>query len=490
MTVDAETLIVGSGFAGTSVASQLPSDSFMLIDRGEPIDYLGAARRVEWSNLPQDRDTVTLREEAELAALSRGDPAKVSLPFSGMTVNIYAYIMGGISNLWGGYASRISRETFSREGVVSWPIDLEELAPFYVEAERLLSVHGDPEWPDYSVIGEIPGWRQWRDILRPWFPKAHVTPQAKNLSGYHAEPFGICLGNGNCHLCPNDAKARPTNVFPLLSAIGGAKVDQIQFEGNRAVSVSVTTSEGDVFVRFNKLVLATGGLENVAILKRSRLPREVPSSRVGRRYQDHTAAEVLVEMPFEVPRLSLGAESHMELPELSGYFEGIEIKSIFLIWYPESQFMAASIKDPLLDDATLIERSKRMASIYLQIEIPPEWNLSVVSRGNNVYLDTFPYLRHVAVIDRAVKQICDRIRELGLHIGVVVPHYRRAFGGHHYSGATPMSRNEGAVVDSNQKLIGTDNVYLNGASVLPRCGNSGPTLSLVALGLRLGRYLG
>jgi choline dehydrogenase-like flavoprotein len=52
-----------------------------------------------------------------------------------------------------------------------------------------------------------------------------------------------------------------------------------------------------------------------------------------------------------------------------------------------------------------------------------------------------------------------------------------------------MSRTEGRVVSSEQLLLGTDNVYINGGSVLPRCGGSGPTHSIVALGLRLGEHL-
>jgi choline dehydrogenase-like flavoprotein len=52
-----------------------------------------------------------------------------------------------------------------------------------------------------------------------------------------------------------------------------------------------------------------------------------------------------------------------------------------------------------------------------------------------------------------------------------------------------MSRDASRVVDADLRLIGTDNVYVNGASVIPRAGGSGPTLTIAALGLRLGEYL-
>jgi choline dehydrogenase-like flavoprotein len=489
MSVDIDTLIVGSGFAGLSVASRLPADSFMVIDRGEPFDYAAIAGRYRLDHFAEGPGLLSQVTDAELVAIGSSQTEPTHLPLSGMSVNVYANVMGGISNFWGGYAARVTRETFERDGIVSWPLTADTLEPYYEEAERLLSVHGDPQWRGYSVVGEIPGWERWKDLLRPWFPTAHVTPEAKNISGYRSAPFGICLGNGHCPLCPNDAKARPATSFPEISPVGGAKVSTVSFEGNRAVAAQVRTRDGDIAVSFNKLVLCAGGLENVAILNRSRLPRGVPTALIGRHYQDHTAAEIIVEMPVDLPRLSLGAESHVELPELSGYFEGIEIKALFLSGHPQAPYAAAAINDDSLDDAALAARLARLGAIYLQIEMPPEWDMSLVTRGENSFIDVFPYLRNSSVIDRAVEQICDRIRAMGLRVGIVAPHYRSAFGGHHYSGTTPMSRGDRAVVDSDHRLIGTDNVFLNGASVMPRCGGSGPTLSLVALGLRLGERL-
>lgn len=63
-------------------------------------------------------------------------------------------------------------------------------------------------------------------------------------------------------------------------------------------------------------------------------------------------------------------------------------------------------------------------------------------------------------------------------------------GGWHHIGTTRMSRNalEG-VVDGNCRVHGVDNLFVAGSSVFPTSGYANPTLTLVALAVRLGRYL-
>ena len=62
---------------------------------------------------------------------------------------------------------------------------------------------------------------------------------------------------------------------------------------------------------------------------------------------------------------------------------------------------------------------------------------------------------------------------------------------HHHSGTTRMSRDEtSGVVDSTGRVHGTANLFITGASVLPRSGFANSTLTIVALTLRLATHLG
>jgi choline dehydrogenase-like flavoprotein len=60
----------------------------------------------------------------------------------------------------------------------------------------------------------------------------------------------------------------------------------------------------------------------------------------------------------------------------------------------------------------------------------------------------------------------------------------------HHLGTTRMSDSpENGVVDSNCKVYGISNLYIAGSSVFPTGGHANPTLTLIALTLRLADHL-
>jgi choline dehydrogenase-like flavoprotein len=62
---------------------------------------------------------------------------------------------------------------------------------------------------------------------------------------------------------------------------------------------------------------------------------------------------------------------------------------------------------------------------------------------------------------------------------------------HHQAGTTRMSLDaRSGVVDSSGRVHGTSNLYVCGASVFPTVGFANPTLTVVALALRLASHLG
>ena len=63
-------------------------------------------------------------------------------------------------------------------------------------------------------------------------------------------------------------------------------------------------------------------------------------------------------------------------------------------------------------------------------------------------------------------------------------------GGHHHIGTTRMSVDPSAgVVDAAARVHGIANLYVAGSSVFPTCGSANPTLTIVALALRLAAQL-
>lgn len=490
---DFRTLIVGSGFAGMSVAHMLDASETAVIDRGEPFDLAQASADFRY----EDRDYLPGHFEplidAEARVMQSRDTAnRAELPLSVMSANVATFVQGGISNWWGGYSARITRRTFEVQGDVAWPISYDELAPYYESAEHLMHVHGDPTATDYTVYGALPGWDYWKEYFQSIFPLARVTPQAKNVSNRDTHVLGLCLGNGHCGVCANDAKARPANIFPNVNVHSNSIAEEIIFDGDRAVAVRVRSAGELIEISCDRLVVAAGGIENVALLKRSKLPQEVRTTLIGDSYQDHTACEVLGILPKDFNYFHLGAEGAVEIPELSGYFHGVEVKTLMLTVPPSAEQATALAQGCDGSGNNLVHLNKllpRIARFYLQMEIPPEWGLQLRSRGQRSFIYSLPYLEHCPILDAVVMEITQKMIDAGIVVAKVVPHHRNGFGGHHYSGTTAMANGQHAVVTSDQRLIGTSNVYLNGGSVIPRCGGSGPTLSIVALGLRLGEHL-
>jgi choline dehydrogenase-like flavoprotein len=63
-------------------------------------------------------------------------------------------------------------------------------------------------------------------------------------------------------------------------------------------------------------------------------------------------------------------------------------------------------------------------------------------------------------------------------------------GGHHHMGTTRMSADPAqGVVDADGRVHGIANLYVAGSSTFPTCGSANPTLTVVALALRLAEHL-
>ena len=73
--------------------------------------------------------------------------------------------------------------------------------------------------------------------------------------------------------------------------------------------------------------------------------------------------------------------------------------------------------------------------------------------------------------------------------GADTPRYLR-LGSRHHMGATRMATNpRNGVVNEQCRVHGVDNLYVAGSSVFPTSGIANPTLTILALALRMGDHL-
>jgi choline dehydrogenase-like flavoprotein len=83
-----------------------------------------------------------------------------------------------------------------------------------------------------------------------------------------------------------------------------------------------------------------------------------------------------------------------------------------------------------------------------------------------------------------------RARDLGLANWTADPETTLVEGNHHHLGATRMHADPArGVVDPDGKVHSVDNLYIAGSSVFPTYGASNPTLTIIALSIRLADHL-
>ena len=95
-----------------------------------------------------------------------------------------------------------------------------------------------------------------------------------------------------------------------------------------------------------------------------------------------------------------------------------------------------------------------------------------------------------AALEKLREYLAARFRESGL--GIVT--YERGVApdpnAHHHAGTTRMHADPGhGVVDPDSRVHGVENLYVAGASVFPTAGAANPTLTIVAMALRLADHL-
>jgi choline dehydrogenase-like flavoprotein len=486
-----DTVIVGSGFAGRTVADWLPKSSFMIVERGEDRDFGEVLRR--YDEVKTDKSDNMLAQEVAY----RSDlPWNRFRPLSRWNYSRYAMIRGGASNWWGGKSTRFSRAVFAPGGRLEWPLSHEEMQPWYERAERRLNVTGDASAPGNAHVAPMAGAAYWRDAFAPYFDGGHLYTTALNKNPAAGNAQGMCVGRSNCAICREDAKARPDNIFAECPALYGTLVLEILFEGDSAVALECYDGKQVFRIELRRLVLAANGIETPRLLGRSALPAGVRRAQIGAFLQDHAHLELSCKIDTPLQYGNAGGLTHVEIQELSGMYQTsqgeLEVSALAVTHAPQPRtFMAGMDLDLLRRRGVepFMQDLNGCFDIFCELEIPPQAGLRVdlESEDAQVLDDCYPDL--VPVYDEIAQEMALRLARRGVSVVGINPVYRTGYGGHHFCGTTSCARGPEGVVDADMKLIGTSNVYIAGASVIPRAGGVAPTLTLVALAERLGHLL-
>ena len=493
--VEADVAIIGGGPAGITVARALAdsSRSVCLIEAGG------------------------LEADADSQALYAGDSVGIEYPLAGSRLRYF----GGSSNHWGGYCRPLDGIDFERRDWVrysGWPFTIDELTPYLDPASQIVEIApGRFEDKDY-----------WQHATAEPLPDP-VTGRMR-LSFMHFSPptrFGPRYGP-ELERAPNVRMLLHANVSNIAAAAAGQSV----------TGLDIRTLDGLTHrVRAQVYVLAAGGLENARLLL---LSNDVVSpglgnhnDLVGRFFMEHPHlsgfAEIVVGDLRRLPRIyrervkvdgrpanaAFGPSERFQRERRllnATFMVGVGGEYPTPVMYEPDKAVRhlemLRAARPFLndwDDPADVVRPERIGH-WLGLgcaceQAPnPDSRVTLSSEPDVLGLPRIRLDWRLTEQDR--RSVVEHMRSLALEfgalgIGRMLIHVeddglwpQRVRGGNHHMGTTRMHDDpQQGVVDRDCRVHGIDNLYVAGSSVFPTSGAANPTLTLVALALRLATHL-
>jgi len=517
ITIDADICIIGAGAAGLTIACQFAHSETRacLLESGD-LDF-------NWRT----------------QALYEG--RNVGLKYFGLDMCQIRYF-GGNTNGWGGWCRPLDAIDFSDRPWVAgggWPFSLDELEPYYRAAHRVCQIPA----PD-SGVEEI--------ARRLGAKRLPLDPAKLEATVYQFSPptrFGrvyrdviaaarniTCILNANVlriNLTPDARQARDVSVgcfgrpgFRVMArhfvlAAGGIENARLLLLSND-IAASGIGNRHDLVGRYfmehphtMRMLTSTQqpavfslygiGFRKRALSVRLSLPAAVQaaegllnySANIHPLYLGHSSAawrsfrKLVLSLdprrrcdPYvRFPPYGNKRISHGQLYEIVRRFDKVVAAAFLHLFRPNG----------LVSGFVLESKSEQAPNWGSRVRLQQERDAFGLNR---VELDwrTLPIDRRTVI--RAEEIIDQELRRLGigelapLQPGEIEGWPRNLEGGWHQIGTTRMSADpHRGVVDANGKVHDIANLFIAGSSVFPTCGAAPPTLTIVAMALRLAGHL-
>jgi choline dehydrogenase-like flavoprotein len=495
---EADVCVVGGGPAGISLANALAGTklSVILLESGGH----------------------TFSEEAQ--DLNEGRTID-GIPPMGLGQSRLRYF-GGTSNHWGGDCGPLDPIDFETRTWIprsGWPLDQQHLAAHYEKAGRVIGLSRHDQAPDLH-IGEQPGLFGFAgtDVVHK------VRERKRTLFG---QAYQEALG-----------------AAPKVRVLLNTSLIQVAWtEGSRAVSsLAIGSLAGRrATLKARAYVLACGGVENARVLLNADVSKRL--DYVGRCFAYHprlVSGVILLERPLFLGAdyyrfretgsavtgvtlgLSAAAQRREHLPNHAAYLARWNLPAAWRLLGEKKKARGMHF-EAFSEDLRVLHRELRNKSgatgsaMHSDLMTVTTWLEEVPNPESRVTLDDpvdalgvrrvqlrWSQLdqerrwlqRFNELIARAVgaagvgrMKIADRLEDESIFRDRI-----RAAGftggGGHQMGTTRMSVSpKDGVVDADCRVHGVGNLYCAGSSVFPTASWMNPTLTLVALALRLADHL-
>jgi choline dehydrogenase-like flavoprotein len=513
--VESEVAIVGAGAAGIAIAAELTGSGFRTV-------------LLESGGFTRERSTNKLN-----AGEREGQPY-------GPLEAVRSRFLGGSSNCWGGYCRPFDERDFAGRPWIAgsqWPISRADLDPYYARARDVLEL-GSDNYDASSISAELNG----RARLLP-FDSGELTTEMLRFSPpvRFGAKFRSRLESADdirCFLHANVLELVTNDDSTLVKSLRVASLSGNEF---RVESRLVVLAAGGI--ENPRLLLLSNSSSPAGLGNHNDL--------VGRYFMEHPLIDggVLkladgVSPPdvydntfsFHNPEFAIDGVSvsaYLSLSErIQQQDELMEHRLFFATTYAGEDSPGTEALRRLVHRSRRVEWSDApFRDAWLVGTNPIDVSLAVVGRG--LKLRALARRRRVLAIvepeptpdsrvtlsrqrdelglnrSRVTWLLTDRVRKtIAKAQEVLGAELRRAGVGRldhepavdslpadvlwcwHHIGTTRMSRDpKDGVVDADCKLHGVRNVFVAGSSVFPTAGCDMPTLTIVALAIRLAEHL-
>ena len=418
--------------------------------------------------------------------------------------------------------------------VADWPLDYDELEPYYAAAERMIGVAGD------AGANPFAAWRSGPYPMPPGAPMyftsitvpaceklglhPYEAPTAANSVPYDGRP--ACNNCGFCayYGCPIHAKGDPVAMLQRALLTGRCElrpetfVSRVLVTNGRATGVEYVGADGETRTETAAhVVLAAGAMETPRLLLLSGFDHPL----IGRHLMFHFQTYVMGSVPQRIHGHKGRAVTHVHDDHMVPDADALRAaREAGLPWFRGGMVEHAAPAHPIQEAKLapwgalhpMIMRDsnmrERMLGFCMQGEdLPQPTNRVDLDpavrdvRGFPVARVTYSSHRHEQAASEYYGALLERVlMEAGAEWAAVTtsPDPNGEFGG--YIAPVPISRHvmgtarmgtdpATSVVDPWGRLHDVPNVLVADSSVFVTAAGYGPTLTLVALAIRNARAL-
>ncbi|MGH6857266.1 MAG: GMC oxidoreductase [Methylocella sp.] len=520
-----DVIVIGTGMGGSTAGYALAKSNLnvLFVERGMPPDtYQQPSRWKRLKALLYPRD-----HEADLIARGRW-PHQITIMKGHQAIHFYPPLgigPGGSSAIYGAALERFRRVDFFKNRTTAncrnilpdeWPIDFDEFATYYAEAEKLYGICGshDPlDVDDTSVLLPAPPLSKKDENFYESFKSLGLSPYRLHVGIAYEAGCTECQGIRCLRNCKAEASSRclkPALMRYNASVLFGCTVERIEMAGTQAKAVVVKTSYFQTLrLRSRVVILAAGALFTPLLLLKSRSakwPTGIGNSNdlVGRGLMFHIS-DIFALWPTKRvdsigPIKTLGSRAFYAVDDQKlGSFQSLGLGNA----------RRHQVFD-FLDDCTQLLGLTKLPFrwLFLQIVALFASRLFINSALFATILEDFPYLDNRVVVDdtkpsgfyilyNKSQELIDRTalmrrllkRALAPHRPFLLSVANNINFGHPCGTCRFGSDPSTSVLDPNNRVHGVTNLFVLDGSFFPSSGGTNPSLTIAANALRVAKII-